>query len=475
MFTPDVEKLLKRFEITKPVEQFEVGPVPPNPDIVPEPLNKTDFDTPTLPLVVRLEDEATKVQDILDIINDTAEEISVPVPPEESGFLGQTITTKDYIRSLEATDEEDPLRLKKQQTFEHGVLSNYGYDPHWTLLMSSDLIDIRNTLLSSKDMIEGRLLADQEIAAASGGNKWKDSVLNSDLIHVHEQMILASEQVRFKVAQTVFTLNISLPASDLDSLLSLAVDPAVAAIKPALNEILSFLRNARSILIHSQLLLAFEYKRTREAIINIIESAIIDRMLNILVVKLSDLVNQVASPVLDSMENIFGNGPIEKILNKEVSQQFVSVLGGTIQAIVLQYKGIAADILREHSQKTGMQLGKLQALGERNIVGRWVVHIDQVITIVEKALNEVNLSKELAAQVIKRAVHPPSPPDLPILKRFLDHPELSQAKDLDMRVRSLGITPQLAGPPAVPFYGLDAPPQPQFGIGDVNPQSLNNQ
>jgi hypothetical protein len=478
MFTPDVEELLKRFNIEKPNEQFEFGPVTPTPESSPDPLNKVEFDVPLLPLVTRLEDEATKVQDILDIISDTADELSVPVAAEEAGFLGQSITTRDYLKSFEATDEQDPLRHRKQQTFEQGVLGVYGDNPHWPVLMAGDLLDVRNTLLSARDMIEGKLLGDQEVTAASGGNAWRGRVLNSDLIHVHEQMILASEQVRFKVAQSVFTMNLSFNCGMLDHIMALGLTSQVEKIRPNLVKINSLLKNLRSIFVHSQLLLTGEFTRSRQAVLNIVESAILDRLINILVVKLSSTIDGLVNPVLDALEHGIGNGAITEILTDETSHQIASVLGGTIQAIVGQYKGVAADLIRQHSRKTKHQLDNLQFLGERNIVGRWIVHIDQVTTTIERVLTDLNLTQTLASEVIARALKPPSPPNLPILQKFLAHPELSQAQNLALKVRTMGITPQLAGPPVVPYFGAGPQlpdPDPAFGVGSVNPAALNKQ
>jgi hypothetical protein len=476
MFTPDVDGLLKRFDIEKPNEQFEFGPVAPDPVSSPDPLNKTEFEVPVLPIVTRLEQEATKVQDILDILSSTADELSVPVPLEEIGFIGQSVTTRDYLKSLEASDTEDPFRQRKQQAYEWGVMSTYGDNPHWPVLMTSDLIDIRNTLLNSRDMIEGRLLADQEVRAADGGNAWKGSVLNSDLIHVHESMILASEQVRFKVAQTVFTMNFSLKGAMLDHLLSLALDPQIERLRPNLVKIDSFLRQIRSLLTHSQMLLAFEYQRTRQSILNIVETAIVDRLIQILVVKLSGVMDSLVNPVIHSLENGLGNGPITQILTDDVSHQLVSVVGGTIEAIVSQYKGVAADLLRQHTKKTNLQLDKLQSLGERNVVGRWILHIDQVTTVIEKALTDLNLTRQLSAELIQRAISPPAAPNHPTYQQFLSHPELSQARDQNFKLRTLGITPGLIEPSFVPFSGegqnlADS----VFGGGSVNPKALNSQ
>jgi hypothetical protein len=474
MFTPDIEALLRRHRIEKPTEQFEFGSVPADPTVPPDPLNKADFDTPLLPLVVRLEDEAARVQEIIDIIIDTADEITVPTPPEEATFLGDVVSTQDYLRSLEVTDEEDPFRQRKQQSFEWGVLNTYGDNPHWPILMAADLIDIRNTLLNARDVIEGSLLVQAQVIAASGGNGWKTEVLNSDLTQVHEQMILSSAQVRFKVAQSVFTMSTSFSVADLDRLLGLAIDPAAERIRPNLIKILSFLRNTRKILKHSQLLQAGEYQRTRDAILNIVQAAIIDRLINILVVRLSNTVNNLADPLLTALEDGFGDGPLLDILTDDVGQQLVSVIGGTIQAIVGQYKGIVADLLRENQRKSQLQLDKLQYLGERNTVGRWITHIDQVILTLEKLLVDVTLSQNLAAATISRAIQPPPPSNLPILQRFLEHPELSQAQNLALKVRSYGITPQLAGPAFIPYDGATQGSDAAFGYGDVNPSSITN-
>lgn len=476
-FNPNVEEVLKRFTITKPNEQFEVGPVAPDPTSAPDPLDKSEFDTPDLPIVNRLEDEAARVQEILDIITSSVDEITVPVPLEDAPFIGATVSTKDYLAALESNDSADPLRGRKIEHFEWGVLTTYGDNPHWPVLMSSDLIDIRNTLLNASDMIEGRLLSDSQTAGASGSNQWKTDLLNSDLIHVHESIILASAQVRFKVAQSVFTLKTSFTGGDVDRLLGLAIDPVVENIRPNIISLISWLKTTRCLLTHGQLIVALEYIRSRDAVLNIIETAIIDRLLNIVVVKLSNSIAQLVNPMLDALENGIGQGPLQDILTDDIGTQLVNVIGGVTNAIVSQYKNMAADLLREHNKKTHMQLDKLQFLGERNTIGRWITHIDQMITILQRLLSDFNLSREIAANAINNAIKPPPPPNLTLLQRFLDHPELSQAQNIDLKIRSYGITPQLEGPPVVPFFGEmpEGPlPSPSFGVGDVNPSSVSN-
>lgn len=470
-FKPDVESLLQRFKIDKPNETFEFGPVAPDPTEIPTAQNKTDFLVPQQPLLVRLEDEASKVQDIIDIINDTASQISVPVPQEHVPFIGTTVTTKDYLGSLETTSEQDPNRLQKQQHFEWGVLTSAGDTAHWPTLLAPDLIDIRNSLLSARDTVAGTILSGTP--NSSGGNNWSTSVMNSDLTQVHESLIQTSQKYRFKAAQTVFTYGSSLDSQFLNSTLVPALQREASQIRPVLIEIISFLTNLRNILAaQTQLLLAFEFVRAREALLNVLESSIISNLTNILVVKLSNIVSSIANPILNTLQTgIKHSGSLIDKATDEVSRQLISIVGGTIQAMVLQYKMTAADLIRENNNKSNIQLSKLQSLGERSTVGRWITHLDQIITTLQKAVSNPNLSLQVVSRSVVDATNAPITPNFSIIQRFLDHPQLSQAANIPFPVRTVGIAPT-EPPPIIPFFneGPQSPTQqPIYGSSDVNP------
>src|SRR5581483_3500592 len=286
-FQPDVDALLQRFTIQKPNETFEVGPVAPDPQSSPSPLGKSAFTVPDQPQSQRLQDEAAKVQDIIDILKDTAPQIAVPVPPEEQPFLGTSITSNDYIASLENSDD---LAQRKQQHFEAGVLSQQGDNPNWPILMLKDLVGTRNSLLSARDLSQGALLTAPVLGtvASNGVESWKSSLMQSDLSSVYDQAIQSSGKLRFKVAQTVFTLNASLQGSLVESLLTSTIDPQIEKIKPNISSLLDFLTKVRSLFTYSQLLLSREHVRSGQELLNALESEVIQKILNVLVVKLSD-------------------------------------------------------------------------------------------------------------------------------------------------------------------------------------------
>src|SRR6266576_2575650 len=104
IFNPNIEDLLRKKNISKPNETFEVGVISADPTETPLPLNHNEFTNPQESLLKRLETEAAKIQDIINIITDTASELSVPTPAEDQPFIGTTISTTEYLKSLETTE-----------------------------------------------------------------------------------------------------------------------------------------------------------------------------------------------------------------------------------------------------------------------------------------------------------------------------------------------------------------------------------
>jgi hypothetical protein len=465
MFEPDVEGLLERYTIEKPHEEFQVAPVTPDPEGLPPSLDKTTFLEPEVPLTQQLREEAARVQELLDLVIETAEPVEVDVPPEDRSFLGDKITAQDYFAAVESDDQQDPNAHRKRHHFELGMLTGCGNNPHWPILASSDLVYLRNTLLNAVDTVEGKILPQ---AQTSGSAKWTQAALGSHLSDVQREMIVASAQYRFKFAQTVFTMRGSLKGSLLENTLSLALDPQVERIRPLLKEIVGWLRGIRLILCHSQLNLTFEYVQMREALLGMIETAIVDRLINILTVRLSRVASDLVEPVLDKLERGFGNGPIADLISDEVSRDLVTVIGSTMIDLVNRYKLIAAELLKQNAKRRDAMLDKLQFLGERNTVGRWIVHLDQAILVIEKALSEINLSRDIAEQVLVSVLQPPNPTNSKLLDRVSTHPELSTAQSIPFAVRSLD-SPDKPLPPLVLAPDNPEGTSPSYGDRNVNP------
>ena len=465
-FVPDVDSLLKRRIITKPQETFEVGPVPPNPvESVPT-TPKTEFSIPQQPISKRLETEAAKVQDIINILIDTSSEVSVPVPEEDQPFIGATISTTDYLKSLEATDDEDPLKHKKQSAYEWGVVNDTGDTPHWPILVIPDLIDIRNSLLSSRDTIEGKTTGTSTVVNTE---TWSSDVTDSDLRHVYENSIHNSSVHRFRLAQAIYTFNANLNGGLIDHILDQVLQKEVAEVRKTLQDIIGFLNTARSLLTHSQLILSFEFQRSRGSVLNSIENSIISQLTHILVTKLSKTVDGLVSPLFNTLENGLGSGSLLDHLPDDVSRQFVSMLAGTSQAIVGQYKKTAADLLRSSNNKHSGQLDNLQYLGERNVASRWIKQIDHMVSVLKKLQSSTTLSPTLIKDSVNSAKATLPSPILSLLSRFDSHPELSQASNIPLEVRTIGKIFAPA-PSVIPTFGTDLPPNDaQFDFDNTNP------
>src|SRR5581483_1213449 len=93
------DALTRRREIEKPQEEFLL---PPPRAIELDPAPAPDGAAPaTLPtLIEELYEEAGRVQELHDLVIQSAEPVEVTVPSDEPSLLGDRITTQQYLESL---------------------------------------------------------------------------------------------------------------------------------------------------------------------------------------------------------------------------------------------------------------------------------------------------------------------------------------------------------------------------------------
>jgi hypothetical protein len=437
MFTPDVEKLLRRPKIEKPQEEF--APRLGTEEIRPadlgegESLPPVTLDT-TPQLVQELFEEAARVQELIDLVTSTAEEAEVTVPAEHQATLGEKISTQQYLESLQDPDNPNSQNLRQQ--YEWGLLrSERPGSTAWAILTLDDLHQLRSNLLNAAGIVEGTLLAATELT--SGGPSWATDVLASHSAAVHRNLKDGAAQYRFQFLRSIYTAYGGLGGELFDGLLDTVTHVPEQELRQTLRGLKEKLLLLRRIFAHAQLLHGFEYFNLRDALTGLVEKAVLQQLLHGVTTVLGKATREIVAPILHFFEEGFqGHRPIER-LGDRASQAIAQVVAGTCSSLVNHYNDLGADLLRSLDKENKARLQKLHVLGERNLVGRWIEHLDQALALIDQALVAPSLTAEIARDLAGRVKPNPPPPRSALLEATRDHPDLTAVRAAPLEVRGV--------------------------------------
>lgn len=402
---PHIEDLLKRPDIQKPAEEFIVPP--PEPAVLPFPEVSTLPPVSTVAAsaaVQSLLDESNQIQNLIDLVTSSIDEVEVAVPETEASLIGDSITTRQYIDALQA-DPSDPNASRVTKSYEQAILDSPG--EHWPILALRDMFDIRDTLRTTAGIMTGTALAATNIT--SGGVDWALAAVNSHLSNLQETLLQNSVQFRAKFLHATLTLNLDLQGQFLETLLNPLLSSVEQDIKENLRQLRSLLVTLRDVFGFSLYFRAVEFSQIRDAVENAVTAHLVRSALQTLVVLLSRATQNLIHPIIDFLENGFkGSGPLTRATDK-VTQQVAGVVVDAVGALTSYYSSIASDLIRGQQKKSNISLDKLQVLGEHSTTSRWIRHIEEAIKIIDVALARASLTKEVAAQVansIRKGVAP---------------------------------------------------------------------
>jgi hypothetical protein len=418
LFNPDLDALLRSVEITKPQEEFELSP--PRIELADENIPVEQSPLEPLPtLGERLAAEAASLQEFHDLIVETAEPAIFPVPDEEKYLLGDRITTDDYLQSI-GSDDHKARRMRN--LFEQSLLGGCGSHPGWPIVALPDLAQLRDTLLGAADLVEGRLLAATPIASTVH----TAAITGSHVAVVHDELIQSARSYRAMLARSILAGRNGLGDQFLRQLTLPVLSSGLAELRPLLKKLRSVLQLFRAVLCKAQLFRLLNYSQLRDALLAVLVEAIVRQLLDALVAALSEVQQKLVAPVLDLFENGFAGSPFLQIVGDEIGRQFGSVVGATLVGLTRQYTDLAADLIRAVQKERDLRLAKLQILGERNVVGRWIQHLDQGISVIDRALLDASLAegavRRLSDQLLKPLAHPVSR----VYARVSEHPSYEE-------------------------------------------------
>lgn len=461
MLRPDIDRLVRRPRIEKPEEEFlleapRLTPAPPSPVAAGQP----DPAQAPLSLAPALAREAAHLDALADRLVKTATPLSVPVPPEHQAALGPVVTTDQYVAAARA---RDPLSHSRRNLFEKSVLSGCGANPHWPLLLLPDVLDLRVALNDAVLSIQQTIPARVTPVVTPVTIPWSDHVSGSALADVHQELVAQSQAYRLKAGQSIQTMRADLGPHLLGSLLGPTLKGELLRIRPQIRETIQLLKPIRGLLCQSQLFLAFEHFQVRQVLSQLFVEAVENQLLHGLTLLLSRLQTTMIAPIVSFFER--PETGLAGLLQEKTSRQVVGVVGATMAAMNQQYVDLAADLLRAQRQKSELRLHRLQVLGERSTVGRWMQQLDQVTTELERFLTLPAPTPALLALTRDRIAQPPAAPPHPLLDAYATEPALI-ADPTPFLVRELPFTGGDPGLTPAIYLGPDPAAGPDDGLLD---------
>jgi hypothetical protein len=420
-FRPDVEELIRKRTVVKPEEEFVLPPLPPDPPVDPQ-TQRTSYaaevEEPTL--FEQLVQEAEEVEELLRIIEDTAEEVSVPVSLEEEQLLvGERITARDYLETFRgAGNQHDMLRRDR---FERGILSTPGEDRHWSILAYPDLVGIREELLLAARTFEGRELVEQGFANPATSGKLQQELARSQLAEIARATIDASRNQRSLFVQATNTFRAQLPNALLQHLISPLVGKNLEKSRQNLLDLLQALTLFRSLLSHAQLLRTFRYFHFRQHLFSLVEQKALEHLSQAALAILHRVNSELVRPVLGVLERSINGTPLLELLTDTGSQVVVGAMTDALDDLTGRFNDLAAELLQGVEERRSKRLEKLQQLGERSTVGRWIAHLDRAIGIVRAALNTSQITSSLAQGLSEQIMARLDPAPTRLAKRLEEH------------------------------------------------------
>ncbi len=370
--SPDIDRLLRRPRVGKPHEEFVLPPPPaePTPQTV----------APSITPEAVLRDEADHVQELLDLIIQHAEDVSVPVPPELQGLLGPVVTTRDYLGNL-TTRGGKAHRLREH--FEQHALPGCGLGTVFPVFLAPGLQYFLDTLLSAANVTQGILVTGS--VGTSGLPHWGQDVSQA-LGGYHQALLSDSRSFRGAAARAVFSMQTDLRSQLLRCLFQPSVDSPLEEVRSALQQLQQVLQLLRTLLCYAQFLQLMKLQNARGLFKSLLEEQVLNQLLQLVAVLVNQAKLQVAAPVLDLLtEGEGGCDPLD-LVGDAVGGAVITAIGEASAWLTGYYNKLAADLLRKLHKQNRVLLEGVGLLTRQSMIGRWIQHLDQAILLVNQLL-----------------------------------------------------------------------------------------
>lgn len=398
MYIPNVEGLLRRPVIRQPQEEFTLPP-PPAPTPPNEPPLPVTPETDFIPL---LQEEAAELQEILEIIEANAPDVSVAVPEEEQALLGRTvISAQDYLGSL-----RDPQQAPLRSRFEQGVLGNVcGPNQAWPLLTAFDLTYLRDSLLATVSVVEGQIYREtvnNPKNPSTSGIAWGRDWLNSHAPKLAVQQVQQSRRYRDAFWAAVQTSELDMRSNLLRCLFEPSIYSQIGELRENLAKLVVLLRQVREFFCLMQLMeLAANFHQLQGALLQVLKTLVLQQALQVLSTLFSSVISRVVTPVLEGFSgSLGGNHSPLACMGDAVSEEIADLVSIGSTSIIGYYQSLVADLLREEREKADLMVKKVGVLGTYSKLGRYMQHLEQGILLIE-GLQQTLLSPLLVQQQLE--------------------------------------------------------------------------
>lgn len=426
-FKPDVDALLRRRRIEKPQEEFLLPA--PDPDSLPERLDALQDSTDPVEEHLRdLYQEALEVQNLLDLILETAEPLEFPLTEEEQFLVGKpTLTTQDYLDNLRS---EDARGEHIRRRFEDSLLGSQGcgLNVHWPVLGAFDLAYLRDSLLAAASLVEGQIHQGMQLQAQKDLKDptkpdpptWGQRFMQSHLPRVNTALIDHSRAYRDGYYRALATLYLDARGALLRCFFNPVLGESVEKLREALTELLKLLQLVQKMLCMTQLFhLLSRYHEVQDALLGLLKQMVLQQVIHTMATLLNEAVQEVVQPLLSKfLGGINGHGSFTECLQDEVSLtlgRLISVGAGTLTGY---YSELVADLLRDLEQKNTARLQKLQVLQDYSSTGRYIQHLEQAILLVQTLLANLSTAEVVGQRLLDFLGSPLAPPQSRLATRL---------------------------------------------------------
>jgi hypothetical protein len=411
MNSPDVEKLLRKPRIEKPQQEFEI-PAPPedtNPRAI-LPLAEVDPQS----IVEGLQQEADRVQELLDLLIETAEDVEIPVDPELQPLLGAKVTTKDYLTALKGRSPRD---RHVRSYFERNAIPGCGLNLIYPIFAAPDLAHMRDLLVSAANVVEGKI---QQSSIDRTRPSWGEDAAKA-LYEPNYLLVQHAREYRGHVAKATFSLYRDMRSGIMSAYFEPALRSPLEELKGALEKLIPLLSTLRAALCHAQLAYLLQHKVMRQELVNALEEIAIQQVSNTLIVVVQQMTNAVTLPVLQFLRGEDGFKPLA-FAGDAVSKEILDVVQEGSSWLIAHREKLVIDILRKLKKQRAARNARIAVLAQQAMIGRWIQHLDQAIFLCEN-LRNLSTSSLAYDRMREFLFKPLDAPASRTLKKLSEHPE----------------------------------------------------
>lgn len=429
----DLSEIIEKFSIELPNEEF--APEPFNDELVSVPI--PDPPVPLISLSEQIIQELDHLQELIELIEDTADDFTATIPPELE-FLSSTLNTAQYLEIKRSRNNASRPLVNQ---FDRSLISGCGLPNAWPVLTLDPLRALQDSLTQTLQVIQGQLYqptldSNPYRNYPSGRSSTTNNSIPSDwevtatkyLNQLAITQISTSTQYRGKFAITVASMGSSLSNGLLEYFFKPALQSDLNDIVSALHKVRDILVKVRQMLCVGMALQALRLLAVRDAFQRILRAIIQQAIVSQLAVLFNKTLDTVVNSLLSTFESHSDDKQdIGDLVGDVVAEQLSFFLADAVQNVTGYSNRLVASVIRQSQEQSRKALSELSLLEHRVRVSRWIQHMDQGIILCNTLISGIesgNLLRGAINQFISSSIVEPSSK---LYQRMKTHPQYENA------------------------------------------------